>query len=46
MKNKVQNSSKNEKESLKDIKWQKAIFHGRQMRKTFFRGAELTKNNI
>ena len=46
MKNNVQNSSKNEKESLKEVKLEKTMFRRAQMTKNNLSGTSSEKNNL
>ena len=46
MKKNVQNSSKDENESLKDVKWEKTMFQGTQMTKNNLSGTSSEKNNF
>ena len=46
MKKNVQNSSKDENESLKDVKWEKTMFQGTQMTKKKLLGTSSEKNNL
>ena len=43
MKKNVQNSSKDEKESLNDVKWEKIMFQWAQMTKNNFSGTSSDK---
>ena len=46
MKNNVQNSSKDEKEFLKDVKWEMTMFQGALMTKNNLSGTSSEKNNL
>ena len=46
MKKNVQNSSKDEKESLKDVKWEMTMFQGALMTKNNLSGTSSEKNNL